>query len=105
MAKNFTCSLVLVLVVMAILNGHVEAAGRGAEMEKDGSNKSQKTFIDCARWNYECFVLHDPIACSLFYQFCVYNKGTNTQAAGPNPQTFAKSSSTRWLGLSFYNII
>jgi hypothetical protein len=74
MAKNVG-SLVLVLVVMAILNGHVEAAGRG----------SQKTFFfDCPRWNDECFVWHNQVSCSLYYQFCVFSKGTNT-AAGPNP--------------------
>ncbi|MCI83327.1 hypothetical protein A2U01_0104603, partial [Trifolium medium] len=38
MAKIITGSFVSSLLVMAILNGHIEAAGRGTEPGKDGSD-------------------------------------------------------------------
>jgi hypothetical protein len=86
MAKTiFTGSLVLVLIIM---NGHVGLGG--TELGKDSPYNSQKTFIDCPLWNYQCFVLHEPLPCTLFYQYCLYYKGnTNTLAAAP---TVAQSS-------------
>jgi hypothetical protein len=41
-------------------NGHVGLGGTG--LGKDGPYNSQKTFnIDCPIWNYQCFILHEPL--------------------------------------------
>jgi hypothetical protein len=84
MAKT-TSSLVLVVLVMAIFNGHLEAAGKGAEPGKD--YKSQKTglIFYCPFWYGQCFVAHVPLFCSLYYQYCV------PVDHAPNAPTVAKS--------------
>ncbi|KAK2405871.1 hypothetical protein QL285_041672 [Trifolium repens] len=81
MAKT-TSSLVLVVLVMAIFNGHLEAAGKGAEPGKD--YKSQKTglIFYCPFWYGQCFVAHVPLFCSLYYQYCV--PVDHAPNAGPN---------------------
>jgi hypothetical protein len=74
MAK-ITGSLVLVLLVMAIMSGHIEAAGRGAEPGKDGGDynyKSEKFLpvFECPILYTKCFIVLIPIACSLYHQLC-----------------------------------
>ncbi|KEH18179.1 hypothetical protein MtrunA17_Chr8g0339771 [Medicago truncatula] len=99
MAKTITGSLVLVLLVTAILNGHIEAAGRGAEPPKDGSVYEPEgyggfplppppTFITCLFWYKLC--LFWPLFCPDYQKMCLYYKATEEEA-GPNAQTVAKS--------------
>jgi hypothetical protein len=71
MAK-ITGSLVLVLLVMAILSGHIEAAGRGAEPGKDGGDYNYKSekILECPFLYTKCYIFLIPIACSLYHQLC-----------------------------------
>ncbi|PNX87121.1 hypothetical protein L195_g043207 [Trifolium pratense] len=98
MAKIVPSTLVLVLIVMAILNGHIEAAGRGAEPGKDGSDYNpqwlggfpipppQKILPCIVLFNFCLFI---PSFCPEYQKSCLYNKSIQ---AGPNQQTVAKAS-------------
>jgi hypothetical protein len=101
MAKTITSSLILGLLVMAILNGHIEAAGRGAEPGKDGSGDYKPQWlggfpIPPPDKILPCLILFKfclfiPSFCPEYQKLCLYNKANQNTQAGPNLQTAAKS--------------
>ncbi|PNX87984.1 hypothetical protein L195_g044084 [Trifolium pratense] len=99
MAKIVLGSLVLVLIVMAILNGHIEAAGRGTEPGKDGNDYKPQWLggfpIPPPEKILPCIILFKfclfiPSFCPEYQKLCLYNK--STQVVPNQQQTVAKAS-------------
>jgi len=72
MAKFITTSFILVLLIVAMMNGHsAEGAGNGNKLEKDDRIYKFDKFgppLDCLILYNKCIFFH--ILCPLYYQFC-----------------------------------
>lgn len=89
MAK-IIASIVLVLLVVAILNGYsAEGTGRGNEPKDDRIYKSQK-FFGCSFWGQMCYFFH--LYCDEYNKYCTTSQPPSSPGSSgggspniPNP--------------------
>ncbi|AET01460.1 hypothetical protein MtrunA17_Chr8g0340231 [Medicago truncatula] len=88
MAKTIA-SIVLVLLVVAILNGYsAEGTGRGNEPKDDRIYKSQK-FFGCSFWGQMCYFFH--LYCDEYNKYCATSQPPSSPGSSggspniPNP--------------------
>lgn len=106
MAKSITSSFILILLIAAIMNGHIEAARRDAETAamKDGGVNSNPQFygqfpfppppppdiLTCVILYKLCWLFISP--CPAYYNTCIYNHQTAvTESDGSKAQSVAIS--------------